>query len=161
MRTKSAFNQELLSRYNLWLVAQQYIYKTQQIYMRVLSNFCKFLGHQSIMEATHFDIRAFLAHESRRGIAFNTIHHELNVLRMFYDFLNLGGLVNYVPPRFVRLRPVVKRIHIVLSEEAVEKLVKASRSPRDTALIELLYGTGCRLAEINTMRLECIDFKAR
>src|SRR3982075_119179 len=70
MRTKSAFNQELLSRYNLWLVAQQYIYKTQQIYMRVLSNFCKFLGHQSIMEATHFDIRAFLAHESRRGIAF-------------------------------------------------------------------------------------------
>src|SRR6202030_1319169 len=77
------------------------------------------------------------------------------------DFLNLGGIVSYVPARFVRLRPIVRRVPVVLTEEAILKLIVACRTPREKALIELLYGTGCRISELTTIRLERIDFKAR
>jgi site-specific recombinase XerD len=36
-----------------------------------------------------------------------------------------------------------------------------TRKPRDRALLELLYGTGCRLVEVRNLRLEDIDFKAQ
>jgi site-specific recombinase XerD len=43
----------------------------------------------------------------------------------------------------------------------VRKLIAASQTTRDRVLIELLYGTGCRISEVTRVRLEDIDFKAR
>lgn len=161
MLASSAFNQELVKRYKLWMVAQHYVIATQKMHTRVLRQFCGFIGNRRITHITHTDILAFLANESRNGMSLQSNHGKLNVLRVFYDFLNLGGLVNFVPPRFVRLRSVVKSVPKVLSEDSVRKLIAASRTPRDRVLIELLYATGCRISEVAGIRLENVDFKAR
>ena len=155
------FNQELVARYDLWMIAQQYCDGTKKMYRRILRNFCGFLGPVSITDATHLDIRAFIASLSLRGLSICEIHHQLNTLRVFYDFLQLGGLVSLVPPRFVKLRPLVKTPPRVLSEQSVQKLLRAARTPRDRAAIELIYGTGCRVGEAVKIRLEAIDFDAR
>jgi site-specific recombinase XerD len=154
-------NQELVARYDLWMIVQQYSDGTKRMYRRVLRNFSSFLGQVSITDATHVDIRAFIASLSARNVSIREIHKELNILRVFYDFLQLGGLVPLVPPRFVKLRPIVQKLPMVLSERAVAKLLKAARTPRDRAVVELLYGTGCRVGEIVKIRLESIDFRAQ
>jgi len=161
MLRNEAFNQELVKRYHTWMVAQHYAVPTQKMYARALRDFCMFIRDKRMTQVTHTDVLAFLAHESKRGMSLQSNHNTLNILRVFYDFLNLGGLVNFVPPRFVRLRSVVRTIPKVLSEESVRKLIAASGTPRDRVLIELLYGTGCRIGEVTGIRLEDIDFKAR
>ncbi|MGB8540587.1 MAG: tyrosine-type recombinase/integrase [Candidatus Acidiferrales bacterium] len=161
MFSNAQFNQELVSRYSLWMIAQQYSDGTKKMYRRVLCNFCGFLGDISITDATHLDIRAFIASLSSRGLSICEIHHQLNILRVFYDFLQLGGLVSLVPARFVKLRPLVKKSPMVLSEHSVRKLLSVARIPRDRAVIELIYGTGCRIAEIVRIRIESIDFNSR
>jgi site-specific recombinase XerD len=155
------FNQELVARYDLWMNAQKYADGTKKMYRRVLGKFCGFLNQMSITDATHVDIRNFIASLSKRGLAISEIHHQLNILRVFYDFLQLGGLVSLVPPRFVKLRSYPTKPPKVLSEDSISKLLKAAITPRDRAVIELIYATGCRIGEIVLIRVESIDFKAR
>src|SRR5260221_14234037 len=45
-----------------------------------------------------------------------TLKHELHALRIFFDFLNMGGLVPWVAPRFVKIRSPRPRMPHVLSE---------------------------------------------
>lgn len=161
MQPPDALNRELVRRYSIWMVAQHYASGTQSYYRRILRDYCEFLDKKPIVRATHLDIVAFLARESARGITLQGVHHQLNILRMFYDFLNLGGLIDYVPPRFVRLRPATRLLPKSLSEDAVRKLIAAAKSPRDRALIELLYATGCRIGEASEIRVDSIDFSAR
>jgi integrase/recombinase XerC len=161
MPSNSQFNEELVRRYGLWMDAQQYSEGTKTIYRRFLSRFVSFLGEASVTDATHLDIIAFLAYLSSKAYSISEIHHQLNTLRVFYDFLNLGGLVSRVPPRFVKLCSIPRRLPIVLSEDEVRKLIKATRTLRDRALVEVIYGTGCRVSEVVMIRVENIDFRAR
>ena len=40
-------------------------------------------------------------------------------------------------------------------------MLRLAKHPRDLALVELLYSTGCRIGEIRLLRVEAIDFRAR
>jgi site-specific recombinase XerD len=161
MRSYAQFNQELARRYQLWMNAQQYASATKHIYGRVLQEFFAFLGKKSATSVTHFDIRAFLASLSDRHVAFCSVHRNIVILRVFYDFLNMGGLVGHVAPRFVRLRPIPRKLPLVLSEEEVGRLIRASKTPREAAIIEFIYATGCRVSEAAKVRVRDVNFKAQ
>ena len=161
MRSYARFNQELARRYQLWMVAQQYASATKHIYGRVIQEFCAFLGEKSVTSVTHFDIRAFLASLSDRNIAFSSVHRDIVVLRVFYDFLNMGDLVSHVAPRFVRLRPIPKKLPLLLSEEEIGRLIRASKTPREAAIIEFIYATGCRVSEAAKVRVKDVDFETQ
>ena len=64
-------------------------------------------------------------------------------------------------PRFVRLRLPWHQRPRVLSEAQVRQLISATRTPRERALIEFFYSTGCRLNEARHIKIENIDFVAR
>lgn len=160
-RSAVQLNQELARRYDLWLIAQQYSDQTKRSYRRAVRDFHEFIGRKSALRITHFDVRDFLAHVSKRGLALDSVNHHLHGLRNFFDFLNLGGLVGHVAPRFVRARPRVPKLPHILSEREVLKLLAACRNARDRALVELLYATGCRVGEAVTIKIEDIDFDSR
>jgi site-specific recombinase XerD len=131
------------------------------MYRRSLRRFVAFMGRRSIAAVDHLDIQRYLSHISEDGVSLNGAYRDLGVLRLFYDFLNLGGVVNYVAPRFVRLRRPWWNSPSPLTELQVQKLISATRTPRERALIEFLYGTGCRLSEVLRLKIEDIDFDAR
>ena len=112
------------------------------------------------MRSNHFDIRDFLANGARRGLIRFTLKHELHALRVFFDFLNMGGLVPWVAPRFVKIRTPIPRVPRYLSEQQVRRVLDAARNPRERALVELLYGSGIRPGESVSVRVEDIDFAA-
>lgn len=119
------------------------------------------MGRRSIAAVGHLDIQRYLSHISEDGVSLNGTYRDLGVLRLFYDFLNLGGVVNYVAPRFVKLRRPWRGSPSPLTELQVQKLISATRTPRERALIEFLYGTGCRLSEVLRLKIEDIDLDAR
>jgi len=49
------------------------------------------------MSATHVDVRLFITRLSGQGATLSRTHFHLQVLRKFYDFLNLGALLAMSP----------------------------------------------------------------
>jgi site-specific recombinase XerD len=86
------------------MIAMHCARATQAVYFKALREFVEFIGKRSLSRADHTDIRLFLAQASENRATLGTAYRYLGILRQFYDFLNLGGVVDYVAPRFVRLR---------------------------------------------------------
>jgi len=160
MLSSIKLNGELVCRYERWLTVQRYSSETRRVYTRTVKDFSQFMNRRPVTNANHFDVREFLVMASRKGHATYTLKHELHALRIFFDFLNMGGLVPWVAPRFVKIRSPRPRMPHVLSEAQVRSLLGAANNPRERALVEVLYGTGARPGEISTMRIEEIDFDA-
>jgi site-specific recombinase XerD len=89
------------------------------------------------------------------------VNDWLGAMRSFFDFLYLGGAVDRVAPRFLRGRPRGRRLPRTLTQDQVKKLIKAASDPRNRAIIELYYATGCRTSELLTIRVEDINFRER
>jgi integrase/recombinase XerD len=98
---------------------------------------------------------------SEDGASMSAIYRHIGVLRLFYDFLNLGGVVSYVAPRLVKLRCPPKQPTPLLSDLEVQRLIAATKTPRERALVEFLYGTGCRLSEATHLKVEDLDLVGR
>jgi integrase/recombinase XerC len=160
MHSATEFNRELAGRYERWLTVQHYSPETIRVYVRTVKDFSRFMNRKAVTQATHLDIKEFLVMASQRGHITYTLKHELHALRVFFDFLNMGGLVPWVAPRFVKIRSPKPRLPHVLSETQIRGLLEAAINARERALIEILYGTGARPGEIATMRVEDIDFNA-
>jgi site-specific recombinase XerD len=106
-------------------------------------------------------LREFIGYLYKRGLAPSSLARQTSALKAFFEFLNLGGLVDSNIARLMKNRKVNRKLPRYLSIEEVERLIEAAKSPRDRALIELFYSTGCRVAEVARMRFEHIDFESR
>jgi site-specific recombinase XerD len=161
MSSNAKLNRSLVKQYQKWMVAMHYATVTKIVYLKALNSYLTFLGDRSLVRVTHTDIRLFIADASENGATLSTVYRNLGVLRQFYDFLNLGGVVDYVAPRFVRLRVPWRNGLRVLNQEQVRRIISAARSLRERAVIEFLYSSGCRLSEAIHLKIQDIDFRAR
>jgi site-specific recombinase XerD len=161
MRNYTRFNGGLARQYDKWMVAMHYAKGTKHMYRRTVQRFSEFLGKRSLASVSHIDIRNFIVRSSEDGASLGVVYQDLSVLRLFYDFLHLGGLVSYVAPRFIRLRRPWWNSPAPLNESQVQKLIAATNTRRDRALVEFFYSTGCRLSEATRLKVEDLDFDAR
>jgi site-specific recombinase XerD len=161
MRSHAVFNHKVAKRYEQWMIVQHYSVGTNYIYKQTIRLFLQFLAGKSIVAVTHLDIRRFLLHLSENGVSLISARKHLLSLRKFYDFLNLGGLVSYVPPRLVSVRETPRKIPLHLSEVEIRRLISATETSRETALVEFFYATGCRMSEVRNLRVQDVDVKAR
>jgi len=151
----------MAKRFRRWLVAQHYAPSTQDRYYNVARKLCHHIGRKALSSVTPMDIGDFLTNTLPDRWADSYISDHLGPLRSFFDFLYLGGVVDSVAPRFLKARARTKPLPRTLTEAQVKKLIRAASHPRDRALIELLYATGCRIGELRLARVEDIDFKGR
>lgn len=154
-------NLEMAERFRAWLGAQKYATSTQQRYHRVARKLCEFIGQKALAKVTPMDVGDFLTKTLPDRWQDSYIADHLGPLRSFFDFLYLGGVVDSVAPRFLKTRARVKRLPRTLTEPQVAKLIRTASHPRDRALVEFLYSTGCRIGEARMVRVEDIDFRRR
>jgi site-specific recombinase XerD len=154
-------NLKMADRFRSWLRAQKYAPSTQERYHRVAKELCKHIGAKPLSLVTPMDIGDFLTQTLPDRWADNYVADRLGCLRCFFDFLYLGGVVDSVAPRFLKSRTRKKSLPRVLTKVEIRKMLRMATHPRDRALVELLYSTGCRIGEIRFLRVEAIDFRAR
>ena len=154
-------NLELAAKFDQWLEVQHRSPHTRRAYGTLVRNFCTFINSRSLLECKHFDVREYIAHLYKRGLSASSLARQLSGLKAFFDFLQMGGAVPGNIARLIKGRKVGRRLPLVLTVEEVERLIEATKTPRDRALIETFYATGCRLAEVMGMRIEDVDFKSR
>jgi len=107
-----------------------------------------------IAKASAPDIEAFVSGLTKRGLSPATSRRRISALKQFYRFLMQENLraddptARLDPPRRARSLPKT------LSLEEIVRLVEAAESPRERALIELLYGAGLRVSELVSLPLK-------
>jgi tyrosine recombinase XerC len=106
-----------------------------------------------LASADHRSIRAWLAVLHERGAARATVARKLASLRSFFRYCLRRGLLKSNPAGLVATPKLERRLPRALSEAEVESLLDGvfGDSPldrRDRAILELLYASGVRVAEL-------------
>ncbi|HEV7747688.1 MAG TPA: tyrosine recombinase XerC [Pyrinomonadaceae bacterium] len=114
----------------------------------------------------HITVREWLAtlHTAQKQKA--SIARKLAALRTFFQFMVREGMLEMNPAKLVSTPKLEKKLPKHLSiEEAIKFVetpdVQTDLGKRDRAMLELMYATGVRVAELTKLNLGHIDFKNR
>ncbi|MDT8341016.1 MAG: tyrosine-type recombinase/integrase [Longimicrobiales bacterium] len=111
-------------------------------------------------------LRAFLGWLRQRRLARRTMARKLSAVRSFFRYLHQEGRLDANPARGIRAPRAERRIPGHLSEAGVQALfrVAEARAAENTLagtrlllLLELLYGSGLRLAELRGLDMNALD----
>ncbi len=110
-------------------------------------------------------IRGFLAELHRAGLRKTSTARKLASLRTFFRFLCREGVLESNPARVLLSPRLEKRVPVHLQEGQLEALLDVPghtlAALRTRAILELLYGTGIRCAELVGLDLEDLDLEER
>lgn len=116
-------------------------------------------------EVDHLLIRSFLALLHRRGLKKSSSARKLAGLRTFFRWLCREGVLTRNPARALLSPRTERRVPSHLEESEVATLLDLPGdgvvAVRGRALLELLYATGLRCAELVSLDLTEVDFDAR
>jgi integrase/recombinase XerC len=116
-------------------------------------------------DVDHLLIRSFLAHLHERGVKKATAARKLASLRTFFRFLCREGTVERNPARALLSPRTERRIPTHLEEAEVAAFLDmpggTDGALRNHAILELLYATGIRCAELVGLDLSEVDLDAR
>lgn len=101
----------------------------------------------------HHAVREYLSFLYERGVSRATVARKLASLRSFYRHLVRQGRTSANPAALVATPKLERRLPRALSEHEVESLLDSAfggtpRDLRDRAILELLYASGVRVAEL-------------
>ena len=159
--TIRALNREMVERFRAWLIVQKYIPSTITGYCKRCQDFCTFIGDKPLAKVAPIDVSDFVTRDLPSEFQENLINTRVAPLKAFFEFLYIGGVVENIAPQFLRPRKVYRKLPRVLSKKQVQKLLVSTRKLRDRAFLELLYATGCRVAEVRGLRVADIYFTNR
>jgi integrase/recombinase XerC len=119
--------------------------------------FCERQGVSAWSEIDGPRVRAYAAAEHRRKISPRSIQRRLSALRTFFNYLIREGELKRNPALEVQAPKPGKRLPKVLDTDQMAKLLAFrtddSISVRDKAIMELLYSSGLRLAELAALNV--------
>ena len=105
--------------------------------------------NKSVTEITTDDIRYYMAvRKIQDGVSDVTIGNEIRCMRSFFTFLENEELINKNPCRSIGPIKTEKVKKKAFSEMDVEKIRSACRTARESAIVEILLSTGCRVSEL-------------
>lgn len=121
-------------------------------------------GGRPLLEATRYDVRRYLVELEEQGLCESSVQRKLASLRGLFRYLHREGRIPSDPSRLVRGPRSVRRVPRFLSLREVDLLFSEPFpetwiGARDRALLEVLYSTGCRVAEAAALILSHIDLE--
>lgn len=147
---------------------KQYSPKTIESYHLDLREF------ESFLTAEHLTVTTFESRDARNYLTFiydknykkTTISRKISAIRSFYNYLNERYIVENNPMSQVSFPKRDSMLPDFLYENQIDALFQSldknkKMYTRDRALLELLYGTGIRSAELLNIEVSDIDFDHR
>jgi len=116
-----------------------------------------------LREVGYPTVRGYLGSLQKKERRKSTLARRVASLRSFFYFLYLKGHLESFPLSGMRGPKRGRKIPVYLEEEEVQRLLNAAEGEdfihlRDRAILELLYATGMRAAELVNLEVENIDF---
>ena len=160
-----ATTQELIHRYLRYLRDERrYSTATIENYERDILQFTEFIQAINVSdccEADSLHVRNFAGSRRRRGVSARSLHRSLSAIRGFYNFLQREQLVENNPVAEVSAPSIEKKLPDLLDVDEINRLfTEGPQNPlklRDNAMMELMYSSGLRLAELVNLNVDTID----
>ena len=117
-----------------------------------------------IAQIDHITIREYLATLYQERRKKTSIARKLATLRTFFKYLCREQVVEMNPARLVSSPRLEKKLPKALSIDDVIKFIETPEADtvlgkRDRAILELLYASGMRVAELTGLNLANVDFQ--
>ncbi len=110
-------------------------------------------------------VRSYLADLNEKQYAKRTIARRISSLRSFFKYLVRENIIDNSPLAKIHSPKLDKKLPTFLDEVEINDLLalptKDGLGPRDSAILEMLYATGCRVSELVGLTLERIDIGNR
>jgi len=153
----SAFNEFLRSE-------KQLSVHTQTNYRRDLQKFadcCEQFSLSQLSDIQPQHIRQMVAQLHRQGLGGKSLSRWLSALRSFFEFAIHRGWANNNPADTIQAPKSAKKLPKTLDVDQTAQFVSVNGDSqlalRDRALLELIYSSGLRLAEVVGLNLADID----
>ena len=148
---------------------KRYSINTVQAYQRDLEQF--FIYVQSSYEITdikfvsHIHIRSWLAKLKENDNENRSINRKISTLKSFYKYLLRNEIVASSPMSKIISPKNVKRLPVFVNEQNMQDMLEHNwsedsdfKTQTDQLIVELLYQTGIRRAELLNIKCSDIDF---
>ncbi|MBV8495823.1 MAG: site-specific integrase, partial [Gammaproteobacteria bacterium] len=175
---------EWVARFRRYLVSERRLSAhTDSSYARDLAALVRFCDRFGIADWSRLDsqhVRTFAAHSHAGGLGPRSIQRRLSAVRSFYAFLlreapaaaatgaarrRAGARVTGNPAYAVRAPKAARRLPDTLDADQMARLLEIPRgdalNARDRAIMELLYSSGLRLAELVALEVASLDLRDR
>ncbi|MFN0049161.1 MAG: tyrosine-type recombinase/integrase [Cytophagales bacterium] len=136
-----------------------------RIDLEQFASFCKLDYHiDDIVQADYNIIRAWIVSLINGKLETKSVNRKLATLKSFYKFLLTQGILVSNPAQRVKTPKLKKRLPIFVEESQMQLLLNeiefddTFEGVRDHLVIELLYGTGIRLAELINLKDNDVNF---
>ena len=150
---------------------KKYSPHTVKAYSNDIEDFREYcLDHHELREiegANYSLIRNWIVFLTEQGISNNSINRKVSSLKSYYRFLLKIGVVQQHPLAKHKALKSEKKIQIPFSEQEMAQVLNAIEyTPdfiglRDRLIVELLYATGMRRAELIGLRMNDIDLSGK
>lgn len=147
---------------------KRYVQHTLTSYELDLRQFSDFLVMEfeinSPQDAQHMHLRSWIISLVGQKISSRTVNRKLAALRSYYKFLLKREIISEDPCRKLKALKTEKKLPSFVREEQLNTMFENVQfsddleGSREQLIMELLYGTGIRLAELLAMKEENIDF---
>jgi site-specific recombinase XerD len=146
---------------------------TRRAYEGDVVAFLSWLERAGVGDPSRVDrllLRRYLAYLTTRRYARRTIARKASALRCYFAWLRRTGVIASDPSRRLSAPAGEARLPRVLSAGELDELLDGDRAAddgdparrlRDDALLELLYGSGLRVAEACGIDMKDLDLSAR
>lgn len=129
--------------------------------LRALTRFCSQENIADWPDLEHAHVRLFAARSHAGGLAARSIQRRLSAVRSFLNFLIREGLLQHNCALDVRAPKGQRRLPVTLDADTMARLLEISGDEvltiRDRAIMELLYSSGLRLAELVGLNLQDLN----
>lgn len=156
------FGDKFIEYLNIEKNASPYTMKFYEDDLHSFFIFLKAEGIEHVKDVNHQNIRLFLTTLYDRQLARTTVSRIISSLRSFYLFLERESIVSSNPFAHVTLPKQRRTIPTFFYKEELEELFKVCQlddplGQRNQAILEVLYGTGIRVSECQSLRIDNID----
>jgi integrase/recombinase XerC len=118
----------------------------------------------TLSQVTQREVRGFIASLHRAAMSRRTIARKLAAVKSLFRFCTARGLVELNPSRLVQTPKLEKRLPTMLTVAETTSLMEqpdqsTAGGCRDLLVLEMLYSTGIRRAELAGLRRSDIDMR--
>ena len=146
---------------------KHYSQHTVRSYDNDIGQFFSFInmhkGSDKMSDINSTDVRSWMIFMLDKGYSAVTVHRKISSLRTFFRFNMRAGIIKVNPVENIVLPKRQKRLPVFVEEASLDKLLdhysfgEGYSGVRDRTIIEMLYTTGMRKAELIGLRIDDVD----
>jgi len=133
--------------------------------LRQFSDYLKSTYQLELLEAKYVQVRDYMVYLMGNDIGANSVGRKMSSLRSFYKYNQRQGAIASNPLAQIKSPKAAKPLPVFIDDQKLDQLLDSEllfddsfASQRDKVLLETLFGTGMRLAELLALKDIDVNF---